>query len=92
MKKEFITGKWYRAGNSNIPKDDYFIKFKFRSNNQIYYTERIFMGEYEKIKDYWCNHHFTDYALNHECNINDILPFLPPYHLNLIQYKTYELW
>lgn len=69
------------------------MKYDYSVRDRIYYTERIHgNGYWEEFKDYWCNIDFEKFALNNECNMQDIIPFLPPNHPDLIQNKIYELW
>jgi hypothetical protein len=93
MKKQFIKGKWYRGGWSKNASQDYFMKFDYKEKNgKLYYTERVHGGKYSKGRGSWWNSDFEEFALNNEVNMEDIRPFLPPNHPDLIGNKIYELW
>lgn len=87
-KPNFIIGKWYKGEGGN-----YYIKFKslesLTLNNRIYYSERIYDEEYQKINDYWANDDFERYALSNPVDLSEIQQYLPPDHPDK-QIKTME--
>jgi len=92
MEKEFIKGKWYR-GDSDTGNSGYYMKFNYRKEDRLYFTERSHRGIYNVEHDYWCNGSFTKYALKHgPVSIEEIKDLLPDNHPDLNIYNSYELW
>jgi hypothetical protein len=95
MKKQFISGKWYKGQPQNR-----YIKFSHieakGSYNRVFYTECAYTDSLDGVKysngiDWWANTQFEEYALDHPVSREELIGLLPEGHPDLIN-EIYSIY
>lgn len=81
-KEELIVGNWY------IYSKIYYIKFKELKNDTVWCSEYIDSNKIYRSSKGTCG----EYKDLKPANFQNIIPFLPKDHPDLLLTKTYELW
>lgn len=88
MKKQFISGNWYKGRMQN----DY-IKFSHIESrgtyNRVHYTECVDINpggyvKYSNYADWWANSDFEKFALSNPVSREELIGLLPEGHPDLI--------